>query len=182
MKLQCAGTLSDMQAFKAANPGAPFEYFLRWFSPSDVQFAADRCPPGRLLYQLSPRMQLPGTSHIHTSTVPFRPSPPLSCFLSLRHATPLDDTHPLDVHLFVPDNMWNELWESAEALPVSRQKRLFDEGAEAEKVLHWLDNVQLDQLLLVHLLPSFTQLTLSRLARSGIRVLYTSILLLFSIQ
>ena len=60
MKLQCAGTLSDMQAFKAANPGAPFEHFLRWFSPSDVQLAADRCPPGRLLYQLSPRMQLPG--------------------------------------------------------------------------------------------------------------------------
>ena len=64
MKLQCAGTLSDMRAFKAANPGAPFEYFLRWFSPADVQFAADRCPPGRLLYQLSPRMQLPGSSHI----------------------------------------------------------------------------------------------------------------------
>lgn len=67
MKLQCAGTLSDMQAFKAANPGAPFDYFLRWFSPSDVQLAADRCPPGRLLYQLSPRMQLPGT---HGSRAP----------------------------------------------------------------------------------------------------------------
>lgn len=70
--------------------------------------------------------------------------------------------------------MWNELWESAEALPVARQKRLFDEGVEAEKVLHWLDNVQLDQLLLVHLLPSFTQIVLSRLARSGIRIFCSS--------
>ena len=32
---QSAGLLSDMEAFKAANPGAQFEDFIRWMSPRD---------------------------------------------------------------------------------------------------------------------------------------------------
>ena len=34
-KLQCASLLSDMEAFKAANPGCCFEDFIRWHSPRD---------------------------------------------------------------------------------------------------------------------------------------------------
>ena len=33
-----------------------------------------------------------------------------------------------------PGNMWVEVWQSARSIPVRRQKRLFDETKEAEKV------------------------------------------------
>ena len=35
----------------------------------------------------------------------------------------------------IPGNMWVEVWQSARSVPVRRQKRLFDETKEAEKVL-----------------------------------------------
>ena len=35
IRLQSAGLLSDMEAFKAANPGCQFEDFIRWHSPRD---------------------------------------------------------------------------------------------------------------------------------------------------
>ena len=34
----------------------------------------------------------------------------------------------------IPGNMWAEVWHSARPVPVRRQKRLFDETKEAEKV------------------------------------------------
>jgi Rab3 GTPase-activating protein catalytic subunit len=34
----------------------------------------------------------------------------------------------------LPDNLWIEVWQQARAVPVRRQKRLFDDGKEAEKV------------------------------------------------
>ena len=35
-------------------------------------------------------------------------------------------------------NMWASLWEQARAVPARRQKRLFDDTREAEKVVQWL--------------------------------------------
>jgi Rab3 GTPase-activating protein catalytic subunit len=34
----------------------------------------------------------------------------------------------------LPDNLWIEVWQQARPIPVRRQKRLFDDGKEAEKV------------------------------------------------
>ena len=34
----------------------------------------------------------------------------------------------------VPGNMWKEVWQTAKAVPARRQKRLFDDTREAEKV------------------------------------------------
>ena len=64
-------------------------------------------------------------------------------------------------------NVWSEVWASAGAVPVRRQKRLFDERREAERVLHWLDTLPLAQLLLLHLFPSLLHLALIRFAHSG---------------
>lgn len=36
--------------------------------------------------------------------------------------------------MLVPGNMWQEVWHSAKPVPASRQKRLFDDTKEAEKV------------------------------------------------
>ena len=51
-----------------------------------------------------------------------------------------------------PGNMWVEAWESATPLPVYRQKRLFDDTKEAEKVLHYLSGLKTSELALM-LLP-----------------------------
>jgi Rab3 GTPase-activating protein catalytic subunit len=34
----------------------------------------------------------------------------------------------------LPNNLWIEVWQQARPIPVRRQKRLFDDGKEAEKV------------------------------------------------
>ena len=41
-----------------------------------------------------------------------------------------------------PDNVWIETWQSATPLPVYRQKRIFDDTKEAEKVLHFFANLR----------------------------------------
>ena len=34
----------------------------------------------------------------------------------------------------IPGNMWVEVWQSAKPIPARRQRRLFDDTKEAEKV------------------------------------------------
>ncbi len=51
-----------------------------------------------------------------------------------------------------PGNMWVESWENATPTPVYRQKKLFDDTKEAEKVLHYLSGLKLSELSLM-LLP-----------------------------
>ena len=38
----------------------------------------------------------------------------------------------------VEGNIWREAWENAKPVPARRQKRLFDDTKEAEKVLQYL--------------------------------------------
>lgn len=86
-QIQSASLLSDMEAFKAANPGCCVEDFVRWHSPRDWEPGDGSDPRG----QLSERMRVPG-------------------------------------------NIWRQIWDLARAIPVRRQKRLFDDTKEAEKV------------------------------------------------
>ncbi len=39
------------------------------------------------------------------------------------------------------DNFWRETWLSAKSVPVTRQKRLFNESKEAEKVANYLQYI-----------------------------------------
>ncbi|XP_038722871.1 rab3 GTPase-activating protein catalytic subunit isoform X2 [Tripterygium wilfordii] len=108
---------SDMSAFKAANPDAVFEDFIRWHSPGDweddgigqtgpskrfvMQGSKDNWPPrGRL----SRRMSEQG-------------------------------------------NLWRKIWNDAPPLPASEQKPLLDPNREGEKVLHYLETLRPHQLL-----------------------------------
>ncbi|XP_033871211.3 rab3 GTPase-activating protein catalytic subunit-like isoform X1 [Acipenser ruthenus] len=99
-RMQSACLLSDMESFKAANPGCCLEDFVRWYSPRDYVEEEG---------ELSARMKIPG-------------------------------------------NMWAEAWETAKPAPARRQRRLFDDTREAEKVLHYLA-VQKPADLTRHLLP-----------------------------
>ncbi|XP_054281898.1 rab3 GTPase-activating protein catalytic subunit isoform X2 [Macrosteles quadrilineatus] len=98
-RMMSASLLSDMESFKAANPGAELEDFIRWYSPRDWIEEDGLDDFGQKKGQLSPRMKLPG-------------------------------------------NMWIEVWSAAKPVPARRQKRLFDDTREAEKVLHWLEAKQ----------------------------------------
>uniref|UniRef100_A0A8D0CE82 Rab3 GTPase-activating protein catalytic subunit n=1 Tax=Scleropages formosus TaxID=113540 RepID=A0A8D0CE82_SCLFO len=110
-RMQSACLLSDMESFKAANPGCSLEDFVRWYSPRDYveEEVVDEHGEKSLRGELSARMKIPG-------------------------------------------NMWVEAWETAKATPARRQRRLFDDTKEAEKVLHYLA-VQKPADLTRHLLP-----------------------------
>ncbi|XP_048775837.1 rab3 GTPase-activating protein catalytic subunit-like isoform X2 [Ostrea edulis] len=107
-RMQSACLVSDMESFKAANPGCVVEDFVRWYSPRDWVEDEDSTkenPKGHL----STRMQIPG-------------------------------------------NIWSEAWQSAKPVPARRQKRLFDDTKEAEKVLHFLSAMKPADVV-VHFLP-----------------------------
>ncbi|CAL8267074.1 unnamed protein product [Lota lota] len=110
-RMQSACLLSDMESFKAANPGCSLEDFVRWYSPRDYveEEVVDEAGAAVLRGELSARMKIPG-------------------------------------------NMWAEAWDTARSVPARRQKRLFDDTKEAEKVLHYL-SVQKPADLTRHLLP-----------------------------
>lgn len=52
-----------------------------------------------------------------------------------------------------PGNMWVETWDNAAPVPAYKQKRLFDDTKEAEKVLHFLSGLKPSELAIL-LLPS----------------------------
>ncbi|XP_028264275.1 rab3 GTPase-activating protein catalytic subunit isoform X2 [Parambassis ranga] len=110
-RMQSACLLSDMESFKAANPGCVLEDFVRWYSPRDYveEEAVDEKGDKVLKGELSARMKIPG-------------------------------------------NMWVEAWETARVTPARRQRRLFDDTKEAEKVLHFLAMLKPADLAR-HLLP-----------------------------
>ncbi|XP_043847961.1 rab3 GTPase-activating protein catalytic subunit isoform X2 [Dromiciops gliroides] len=110
-RMQSACLLSDMESFKAANPGCVLEDFVRWYSPRDYieEEVVDEKGNVILKGELSARMK-------------------------------------------IPSNMWVEAWETAKPVPARRQRRLFDDTREAEKVLHYLA-VQKPADLARHLLP-----------------------------
>ncbi|XP_030757831.1 LOW QUALITY PROTEIN: rab3 GTPase-activating protein catalytic subunit-like [Sitophilus oryzae] len=96
-RIMSASLLSDMESFKAANPGSVVEDFIRWYSPRDwIEEDNELDEFGQKKGHLSPRMQL-------------------------------------------EDNIWVEMWRNARPVPANRQKRLFDDTREAEKILQFLD-------------------------------------------
>jgi Rab3 GTPase-activating protein catalytic subunit len=62
----------------------------------------------------------------------------------------------------IKGNMWLHVWEAAKPVPARRQKRLFDETREAEKVLHFLESQKLSVVTQL-LLPALTHATVCRL-------------------
>nr|XP_019938363.1 PREDICTED: rab3 GTPase-activating protein catalytic subunit [Paralichthys olivaceus] len=120
-RMQSACLLSDMESFKAANPGCVLEDFVRWYSPRDYieEEVIDEKGNTVVKGNLSARMKIPG-------------------------------------------NMWAETWETARVTPARRQRRLFDDTKEAEKVLHYLA-VQKPADLTHHLLPCILHAAIMKL-------------------
>uniref|UniRef100_A0AAR2K619 Rab3 GTPase-activating protein catalytic subunit n=1 Tax=Pygocentrus nattereri TaxID=42514 RepID=A0AAR2K619_PYGNA len=124
-RMQSACLLSDMESFKAANPGCSLEDFVRWYSPRDYveEEVTDETGQTVVRGNLSARMNIPG-------------------------------------------NMWVEAWETAKATPARRQRRLFDDTKEAERVLHYLA-VQKPADLTRHLLPCILHAAILKVKEEG---------------
>lgn len=52
----------------------------------------------------------------------------------------------LSDRMMIPGNTWQTVWASAKPVPARRQKRLFDDTKEAEKVLHFLESQTLGSI------------------------------------
>ncbi|CAA7032325.1 unnamed protein product [Microthlaspi erraticum] len=109
--------LSDMSAFKAANPDAVFEDFIRWHSPGDWE-------------SFEPKTTEPSAaSNTEGSTDQWPPQGRLSQRMSDQ------------------GNLWRKSWHDAPALQADDQKPLLDPNREGEKILHYLETVRPHQLL-----------------------------------
>ncbi|XP_065639114.1 uncharacterized protein LOC112040722 isoform X2 [Quercus suber] len=108
---------TDMSAFKAANPDAIFEDFIRWHSPGDWE--SDDTQEKRPIKRLA----------MEDSNNDWPPRGRLSRRMS-EHG-----------------NLWRKIWNDAPALPASEQKPLLDPNREGEKILHYLETLQPHLLL-----------------------------------
>ncbi|XP_057484605.1 LOW QUALITY PROTEIN: uncharacterized protein LOC130770977 [Actinidia eriantha] len=109
---------SDMSAFKAANPDAVFEDFIRWHSPRDWEDD---------FFEASGEVWTNDTTEQSNKDWPPRGE------LSERMAE--------------RGNSWRKIWNDAPALPASEQKPLSDPNREGEKVLHYLETLRPHLLL-----------------------------------
>ncbi|KAF5446664.1 hypothetical protein F2P56_032274 [Juglans regia] len=108
---------SDMSAFKAANPDAVFEDFIRWHSPGDWE---------------NDDAQENGSTNKLATVNPNNFWPPRG---------------QLSQRMSEHGNLWRNIWNDAPALPASEQKPLLDPNREGEKVLHYLETIRPHQLL-----------------------------------
>ena len=97
----------------------------------------------------------PKPAKAETSSGPSPPPMPTSCRQRRGHLSP---------RMLIPGNMWVEVWQSARHVPARRQRRLFDDTKEAEKVLHFLSGLRPSELV-VHLLPMLIHASVLKLAR-----------------
>eukprot|EP01112_Ceratiomyxa_fruticulosa_P015409 TRINITY_DN4525_c0_g1_i1.p1 TRINITY_DN4525_c0_g1~~TRINITY_DN4525_c0_g1_i1.p1 ORF type:complete len:1040 (-),score=265.36 TRINITY_DN4525_c0_g1_i1:132-3251(-) len=139
-RMQTAQLSSDMQAFKAANPGCVLEDFVRWHSPRD--WTTDKTEEGSTLSteqesERNGRGKGEGFGR--------------DGFLSLRMKT---------------NGLWREIWTNATPKTIEEQPQIFQSTKEAEKVLHYLETLppadvvyQLMATALIAVIQHFTNLT-----------------------
>ena len=61
----------------------------------------------------------------------------------VRWYSPRDfENNELSCRMKIPENLWVTTWDNSPVVPARRQKRLFDDTKEAEKVLHYLNNLR----------------------------------------
>ncbi|XP_059172739.1 rab3 GTPase-activating protein catalytic subunit-like [Physella acuta] len=141
-RMQSACLVSDMESFKAANPGCILEDFVRWYSPRDYVVEGEETENG-------------GEQEEETSEGEInKPLVPKRGHLSQR--------------MQIPGNMWVEAWQSAKPVPARRQKRLFDDTKEAEKVLHYLASMKPAEVVL-HLMPCVVHAAIVKLVEESIQ-------------
>ncbi|KAK4355965.1 hypothetical protein RND71_024936 [Anisodus tanguticus] len=136
-----------MSAFKAANPDAVFEDFIRWRSPGD--------------WETDDNMEkvVSHTNAVVDSRNDWPPRGKLSERMSER------------------GNSWRKIWNETPPLPASEQKPLLDPNQEGEKVLHYLETLRPYELLRQMVCTAFKASadTVNRTSFGGLKQLTTRI-------
>ncbi|XP_023031592.1 rab3 GTPase-activating protein catalytic subunit [Drosophila willistoni] len=102
-EMMCTSLLSDMEAFKAANPRGIMEDFIRWYSPKDWEEIQDE--NGEIHHQLSVRMTTEG----NTWQMVWQQAKPVPI---ARQKRLFDDTHEaLKVLHYLETRKMNEIYE-----------------------------------------------------------------------
>jgi hypothetical protein len=121
-QIQSTVLISDMQAFKAANPGSCLVDFIRWYSPKDWiafdplqgdQAEANLLEDGKGVWWFEKQGML-------SDRMRFGPS---------------------------KEHIWQHMWETSPPVPASRQKPLFDPVQESEKLFHYLETMSPHEML-----------------------------------
>jgi Rab3 GTPase-activating protein catalytic subunit len=73
----------------------------------------------------------------------------------------------LSDRMLIPDNTWQMVWKSAKPVPARRQKRLFDDTKETEKVLHFLESQTLGSIGELTIVPLFHSALLKLQCEAG---------------
>lgn len=122
-QIQSAALVSDMQAFKAANPGCCLADFIRWYSPKDW---------------------IPLDPLLGDEAMQALPQEGKNVWWFEKHGMLSDrmrfETTTNQQHL------WRQMWETAAPVPVARQKCLFDPLHESEKIYHYLETISPHEL------------------------------------
>lgn len=69
--------------------------------------------------------------------------------------------------MLIPGNFWQEVWNNAKPIPVRRQRRLFDDTKEGEKVLHFLASMKPADVAL-RLMPMLIHAAILTLMKHGL--------------
>jgi Rab3 GTPase-activating protein catalytic subunit len=119
-RLQKPKLLSDMNAFKGANPGAIFQDFVSWYGN-----------PGNPLEDYCPR-RVTNDSELSTHN---------GLVTTDSVAVKLDKATKAIHILNETRNFWSSTWDEATAIPASEQKPLFEVFSTVEMTLDYLENI-----------------------------------------
>ena len=133
-RVQSDVLLSDMSAFKAANPGACLADFVRWHSPKDWEEEEGFPPPSDFTSSSEGGGKKDGVKENAALSLGKTVAPGFS-------STRAAPRGRLSLRMRSPGNAWQTLWRDAPSAPASAQKPLFDPIREGEKCLHRLDTV-----------------------------------------
>ncbi|XP_031567041.1 rab3 GTPase-activating protein catalytic subunit-like [Actinia tenebrosa] len=194
-QMQSASLLSDMEAFKAANPGCLLGDFVRWYSPNDWipgKETTEEAEELKLLeVDVEQEKQETGGKSVETpnvtdgweeeelelteeeleeeereAAVDLMNEAKAGHVPELKAVNKWMEEGHLSLRMRIPGNIWAEVWHSAKPIPIRRQKRLFDETKEAEKVLHSLAALKPSEVAF-HLFPVLLHAVLLKIEGSG---------------
>ncbi|CAB9500581.1 Rab3 GTPase-activating protein catalytic subunit [Seminavis robusta] len=156
-RLQKPKLLSDMNAFKAANPGAIFQDFVSWYGN-----------PGNPLEDYAPRSSTVNSQPSHSGLATTE-----SVAVKLDKAT--EAIHILNE----TRNFWSNTWDEATAVPASEQNPLFEVFSTVEMTLDYLENmhpaIMVNQLMAVTFSNSYYTLVASAKDAVKVKVVESSI-------
>jgi len=69
--------------------------------------------------------------------------------------------------MLIPGNLWQEMWQACKPVSAMRQKRLFDDTKEAEKILHTFSAMKPSDIASL-LLPSVLHAAIYRLLQDDV--------------